>query len=147
MRLRLPLRAKEGEIGVKRRTIFGALAGLIVFGAVIAMAASLGGITSGRLGADDTTIFSCDTDGIATNYASSWDATDERYEVTGVTVSGIANLCDGQTLSVSLTDTGGAQLGSGSIAIPADGTATSVTVSLSTAASAELAVGVHVVIA
>jgi hypothetical protein len=132
---------------VKRRTIFGALAGLIVFGAVIAMAASLGGITSGKLGADDTTIVSCDTDGVATSYASSWDATDKRYEVTGVTVSGIANLCDGQTLSVSLTDTGGAQLGSGSIAIPTDGAAMSVTVSLSTAASAELAVGVHVVIA
>jgi hypothetical protein len=132
---------------VSRRTIAGVLAGLTVFGAVFAMAASLGGITSGKVGADNAAVASCDTDGVTTSYASSWDATDERYEVTSVTVSGIANTCDGQTLSVSLTDTGGTQLGSGSTAIPSDGAATSVAVSLSTAASAELTEGVHVVIA
>ena len=132
---------------MSRRTIAGVLAGLVVFGAVFAMAASLGGITSGRVGADDAAVASCDTDGVTTSYATSWDATDERYEVTSVTVSGIANLCDGQTLSVSLTDAGGAQLGSGSIAVPSDVLATAVTVSLSSAASAELAVGVHVAIA
>jgi hypothetical protein len=132
---------------VRRRTIAGVLAGLTVFGVVFAMAASLGGITSGRVGADDAAVASCDTDGVTTSYASSWDATDRRYEVTSVTVSGIANLCDGQTLSVSLTDSTNAQLGSGSVAIPSDVLATQVTVSLSTAASAELTTGVHVAIA
>jgi hypothetical protein len=131
---------------MSRRTIAGALAGLTVFGAVFAMAANLGGITGGQVGADSTTVTSCDTDGVTTSYASSWDTTDERYEVTSVTVSGIANTCDTRTLSVSLTDSTGAQIGSGSAAIPSDAGATSVAVSLSTAASAQLAVGVHAVI-
>jgi hypothetical protein len=132
---------------VRRRTIAGVLAGLTVFGAVFAMAASLGGITSGRVGADDAAVASCDTDGVTTSYASSWDATDKRYEVTSVTVSGIANLCDGQTLSVSLADSANTQLGFGSVAIPSDVLSTQVTVALSTGASAELAANVHVAIA
>lgn len=131
---------------MSRRTIAGALAGLTVFGAVFAMAANLGGITGGQVGADSTTVTGCDTDGVTTSYASAWDATDERYEVTSVTVSGIANTCDTRTLSVSLTDSTGAQIGSGSAAIPNDAGATSVAVSLSTAASAQLTVGVHAVI-
>jgi hypothetical protein len=132
---------------MSRRTIAGVLAGLTVFGAVFAMAANLGGITGGQVGADSTTVTACDTDGVTTSYASSWDATDERYEVTSVTVSGIANTCDTQTLSVSLTDSTGAQIGSGTVAIPNDAAATSVAVSLSTAASGQLTVGIHAVIA
>jgi hypothetical protein len=131
---------------LSRRTIAGVLAGLTVFGAVFAMAANLGGITGGQVGADSTTVLACDDDGVSTTYASSWDATDERYEVTSVTVSGIAEACDSRTLSVSLTDATGAQIGAGSIAIPTEA-ATAVTGSLSTAASAELTEGVHVVIA
>ena len=132
---------------MSRRTIAAALAGLTVFGAVFAMAANLGGITSGQVGADSADVTACDTDGVSTSFASSWDATDERYEITSVTVSGIANTCDGESLSVSVTDSTGAQIGSGTIAVPADAGATSVDVSLSSAASAELTEGVHVVIA
>ena len=132
---------------MRRRTIAGILAGLTVFGGVFAMAASLGGITSGSVGADDAAVASCDTDGVSTTYASSWDATDKRYEVTSVTVSGIHNDCDTKTLSVSLTDASGAQLGSGSVTVPTDATGTAATVALSTAASAELTTGVHVAIA
>ena len=132
---------------MSRRTIAGVIAGLTVFGVVFAMAANLGGITSGQVGADDAIVTSCDTDGVTTSYASSWDATDGRYEVTSVTVTGIADTCDGETLSVSLTDTAGAQIGSGSVTIPTAAGAFSATVSLSTAASAELTEGVHVVIA
>ncbi len=132
---------------MSRRTIAGILAGLTVFGAVYAMAASLGGITSGSVGADDAVVASCDTDGVTTSYASAWDATDERYEVTSVTVGGINNNCDARTLSVSLTDTSGAQIGSGSVAVPTDPLAFTATVALSPAASAELTTGVHVAIA
>jgi hypothetical protein len=132
---------------MSRRTIAGILAGLTVFGAVFAMAASLGGITSGSVGADDAAVASCDTDGVTTTYTSSWDATDERYEVTGVTVGGINNNCDARTLSVSLTDTSGAQIGSGSVTVPTDVLAFTASVTLSPAASAELTTGVHVAIA
>lgn len=132
---------------MSRRTIAGLFGGLTVFGAVFAAAASLGGITSGNVGADNAAVASCDTDGVSTSYASSWDATDKRYEVTSVTVSGIANACDGKSLSVSLTDSAGAQIGTGSVTIPTDALATNASVSLSTAASAKDTVGVHASIA
>ena len=130
---------------MKKRALIAILAGLVVFAGVFAMAASLGGITSTKVGADDTAVTSCDTDGVTTSYATSWDATDERYEVTSVTVGSVNDACDGQTLSVSLTDSTGAQIGSGTLAIPTSA-ATSHTVSLTTPASAKLTEGVHVLI-
>ncbi len=131
---------------MSRRTIAGVLGAVMVFGAVFASAASLGGITSGNVGADNAAVASCDTDGVTTNYASSWDATDKRYEVTSVTVGGINNNCDARTLSVSLTDSTGAQIGSGSVTVPTNALATDATVTLSTAASAQATQGVHVAI-
>jgi hypothetical protein len=131
---------------MKKRTGIAVLAALLVFGGVLAMAASLGGITSTKVGADNTALASCDTDGVSTSYSTAWDGTDDRYEISTVTVSGVADACDGQTLSVSLTDTSGNQIGSGSTAIPTS-VATSFGVSLSTAASAEDSTGVHVLIA
>lgn len=132
---------------MRRRTIAGLLAGLTIFGVVFAMAASLGAITSDTVGASDAAVASCDTDGVSTDYTSSWDATNEQYEVTSVAVTGIANECDGDTLSVSLTNSGGAQIGSGSVTIPTNALGTSATVSLSAGASAEATVGIHVAIA
>jgi hypothetical protein len=130
---------------MKKRALLAILAGLIVFAGAFAMAASLGGITSAKVGADNTAVASCDTDGVATSYATAWDATDKRYEVTSVTVSNVNDACDGQTLSVSITDSTGAQIGSGTLAIPTSA-ATSHTVSLTTAPSAKLTEGVHVLI-
>jgi hypothetical protein len=128
-----------------KRVTIATLVALVVFAGVFAMAASLGGITSSKVGADNTAVTSCDTDGVATSYATAWDATDERYEITSVTVSNVDDACDGQTLSVSLTDSTGAQIGSGSMAIPTSA-ATSHTVPMTTAASAQLTTGVHVLI-
>jgi hypothetical protein len=126
---------------VSRRTIAGIVAGLTVFGAVFASAASLGGITSGQVGADDAAVLSCDTDGVTTAYTTSWDGTDDRYEISTVTVSGIAAGCLTKTLSVSLTD-GTDQIGSGSGTV----VGTSLAVTMSPAASAEATTGVHVAI-
>lgn len=131
---------------MRKRTGIAVLAALLVFGGVLAMAASLGGITSSAVGADNAVVAACDSDGVSTSYTTAWDATDERYEVSSVTVSGVSDTCDGQTLSVSLTNSAGAQIGSGSVAIPTSA-ATSFGVSLSTAASAEDSTGIHVLIA
>lgn len=128
-----------------KKTLIALGAGLTVFAGVFAMAASLGGITSTKVGADNTAVASCDTDGVASAYTTAWDATDKRYEVTAVTVSGVADACDGQTLSVSLTDSTGAQIASGTLAIPTS-VATSHAVTLGTAASAKLTEGIHVLI-
>ena len=131
---------------MKSRIISGVIAGTLVFGGVFAMAATLGGITSNKVGADNVAVASCDTDGVATAYATAWDATDERYEVSTVTVSGIADACDGQTVKVTLTDSGGAALGEGSLAIPSSA-ATSFGVTIAPNTSAKLTEAVHVLIA
>ena len=128
-----------------KRILIAITVGLVVFAGTFAMASSLGGVTSSRVGADNTAVASCDTDGVATAYATGWDATDKRYEVTSVTVSSVNDACDGQTLSVTLTDSTGAQIGSGTLAIPTS-VATSHTVALGAAASAKLTEGVHVLI-
>ena len=130
---------------MKKRVLLAMLAGLMVFAGVFALAASLGGITSDKVGADNTTVASCDTDGVSTSYATAWDATDKRYEVTSVTVSGVNDACDGQTLNMSLTDSTGAQIGSGSLSIPTSA-ATAHTVTMTTAPSAKLTEGIHVLI-
>ena len=130
---------------MRKRTILALLASLAVFGSLYAMAASLGGITSDKVGADSTVVASCDTNGVTTSYGTAWDATDKRYEITSVTVGGVADTCDGATLSVSLTDASGAQIGSGTLSIPTDVT-TSFAVTMSTAPSAKLTEGVNVLI-
>ncbi len=130
---------------MKKRTLIAVLAGLVVFATMFALAATLGGITSADVGADDTTVASCDSDGVTTSYGTAWDAVDQRFEITTVTVGGVSDACDGDTLSVTLTNASGAQIGAGSMTIPTSA-ATSHTVTLSTGASAELTEGVHVLI-
>ena len=130
---------------MKKRFSIAVLAGLLVFAAVFAMAATLGGITTSAVGSDDAVVAACDANGVSVSYATGWDTGDNRYEVTSVTVGGVADACDGQTLSVSLTNTSGAQIGTGSTTIPSSA-ATSHSVTMSTAPSAELVSGVHVLI-
>src|SRR6266540_5699688 len=103
---------------MRKRTVLALLASLAVFVSLYAMAASLGGITSDNVSADSTVVASCDSDGVTAAYVTAWDATDKRYEITTVTVGGVADTCDGRTLSVTLTDSSGAQIGSGSFSIP-----------------------------
>lgn len=131
---------------MKRRFVVSVLAGLVVFTAVFAMAASLGGITSGGVGADSTTVAACDSNGVTAAYTVGWDVTDERYEVSAVTVGGVSDTCDGLTLSVSLTDSTGAQIGTGTLTLPTSA-ATSFGVSLGTPASASATTGIHIAIA
>jgi len=131
---------------MRKRTVLALMVSLAVFGGLYAMAASLGGITSDNVSADSTVVASCDTDGVTAAYVTAWDATDKRYEITSVTVGGVADTCDGRTLSVSLTDPTGAQIGSGTFSIPVSG-ATSFAVTMSTAPSAKLTEGVNLLIA
>ena len=131
---------------MKKRTLIAVLAAMIVFGSVYAFAASLTSVATAKVGAGNSAVASCDTDGVSTSYTSSWDTTDKRYEITSVTVSGISDTCDGQTANVSVNDTSDVSLGVGSTAIPTNA-ATSVSVSLGTAVSAEAASNIHVLIA
>ena len=127
------------------RRVLKLLAVVTVFGAVFAMAASLGGISSAKLGADDAVVASCDTDGVSTTYTSGWDSTDGRYETSSVTVAGVADTCDGQTMKVTLINSSNDSLGEGTLSIPTSA-ATSHSVTMSTAASSEAVTGIHITI-
>ncbi len=129
---------------MKKRTLIAALAAMIVFGSVYAFAASLTGVSTALVGADNSAVASCDTNGVSTSYTSSWDTTDKRYEITSVTVSGIAAPCIGQVVNVSVNDSADASLGVGSATLASG---TSLAVSLGTAVSAEAASNIHVLIA
>jgi hypothetical protein len=126
-----------------RKLTIKALAGLTAFGAVMAMASTLGGVTPDTLGAEDSPIAACDTNGIATSYPSAWDATDKRYEVTSVTVEGVADTCDGLTVKVTLTDSSNDALSEGTLTIPTSG-AVDHTVTLGAGVSTEAVQNVHV---
>lgn len=130
---------------MKKRLLIGALVLGTVFTTVFGFAATLG-VTGTDLGAGNAAVASCDTDGVSTNYDNAWDATDKRYEVTTVTVTGIADTCDGKLLKVALTDSANAMLGDGSVTVPT-GAGTSATVStLSANPAASAVLNVHVVI-
>lgn len=135
----------------KKRLLLGVLAGAMVFSMIIGMAASLGGITSNSLGADDAVVASCDTNGVTTGYTNSYSTTGTAgYKVGNVVVGSIADACDGKTMSVTLTGAGGTSLGSQTTTVDVDSATSDTSDTLSLAASnvlAESVTGVHVVIA
>jgi hypothetical protein len=65
--------------------------------------------------------------------------------VTGVTVKGVADTCDGKTLKVTLTNTSGTDIGNGSLTIPTSA-AVDHAVTLSTSPSAKDAANVYVLV-
>jgi hypothetical protein len=132
---------------MKKRTLVALVAGLAVFASTFAFAATLGGLTSGEVGANNVLVAACDTDGVTTSYASAtWDATDEVYEVGSVTVSGVNDACDGDVLKVTLADGTGAQLSEGTLNPIPTSAATSFSVSLAASVAASSVTNVHVVI-
>ena len=132
----------------KKRVLLGLLAGAMTFSMVIGMAASLGGLTSNNLGADDSVVASCDTNGVTSTYTTAYSSTATAgYKVNNVVIGGIADTCDGDNISVSLTGSGGTSLGEQTATVPT-GVGTSSTVSFSGSnVLAESVTGVHVVIA
>lgn len=90
-----------------KRTLIALIAGLAVFGGVIASASSLGGVSSRALGSGASVVASCDADGVALAYTTAFDAASGTYRVSAVTVSGIAAACSGQQIEVGLRNTAG----------------------------------------
>jgi hypothetical protein len=90
-----------------QRTLIALVAGLVVFGGVIASASSLGGVSSRALGSGASVVASCDTDGVAVAYTTAFDAASGTYRVSAVTVSGIAAACSGQQIEVGLRNSAG----------------------------------------
>ena len=82
----------------------------MVFATVFAVAATLS-VTPSSLGAGTGTVSSCDTNGVATSFDTTYSAAAGGYEVSTVHVTGIATPgCDGLTLRVTLVGAGDASL-------------------------------------
>lgn len=126
----------------KRKTL-AIVSAVAAFAAVSASAATLGGITGTSLGADLTVVASCDTDGVAAGFTTAYSATPKEYTVSAVNLTGIAAGCAGKVLNVTLADTGGASLGSGTVTSIVGTTAT---VSFVPAISAKAVSNIAVVI-
>jgi hypothetical protein len=98
------------RMALRSRILVGLVAGVMVFGAVFAVAASLG-VTSSTLGAGGSSVTSCDTDGVTAGYGDAYDSTLPGYKVTTVTITGINGTnCNGKTIKVTLTGSGNAAL-------------------------------------
>jgi hypothetical protein len=136
---------------MKKRILIAATAALIVFGVVFAMAASLGGITGDDLGADDDVVASCDTDGVTTSYTTAYsDSGTAGYKVGDVTVGSIADACNGASMRVTLSGSGGTSLGERTVtvAVNSGGGDSDDTLDFSSLdVLAESVTGIHVVIA
>jgi hypothetical protein len=127
-----------------KRTLIAVIAGLAVFGATFAFAATLGGVTTGTVGDSATVVASCDTDGVTATFgAPSWDSTNKRYGLTTLDVTSINAACNGLGIKVTLTDGTGAQLGE-STGTVASGAAS---LTFSPSVSAQSVAGIDVVIA
>jgi hypothetical protein len=131
----------------KRRTFLAVLAGIIVCSLVVAAAASLGGITSSSLGADDAVVASCDTNGVTSSYTTTYNTTSTAgFKVNDLTVGGIDDACDGLTMTVTLTGAANASLGSASQAVPTGAGTTNVISLIGQSILAESVTGIHIVI-
>ncbi len=110
----------------RRRRLLAAAVSVAVAGTVaVASAATLGGINSTSLGADQAEITSCESDGVRveslTRFEPAADSGRGAYVVDRVKVSDIARACDGQTLSVTLVGASGAALSEASATLAATG--------------------------
>lgn len=95
----------------RKKTLFALVLALTIFGAVYGFAATLN-IGTNQLSAGNATVASCQASGTPTGtYSVAYDSTLGAYKVSGVTVTGIDTGCGSKAVSVTLTGTAGANLG------------------------------------
>ena len=126
-----------------KRILSVVAAGLIAFGAVYGLAASLN-LTSDSLGAGNATVAACQSATLNATYTTSYSATAPGYTVGTVTVTGLAATCYTKPYKVTLSTTAGASLGEATGTTPATGTSFAVT--FTPAVSAASVTGISVVI-
>ena len=99
----------------KRKTL-AIVSAVAAFAAVSASAAGLGGLTGTSLGADTTVVASCDTDGIAVAYTTSYNVASSQYVVSAVNLTGVNAACNAKAANLTLSDISGASIGSSTVA-------------------------------
>jgi hypothetical protein len=119
------------------------LLGLGAFGLAAASAASLGGLASASLGADNAAVTSCDTNGVSLRYTHTYNTAAGVYRTTTVQVRGINGACRNKSLTLTL-GSATASIGFGTIAVLGPGA--NQTVTLTVAPNAKLVTRAAVVI-
>ena len=123
------------------RIVGAVLGGLMTFGLVLGMAASLN-LTSDSLGSATTTVAACQAGALNATYASTYSATSPGYTVGTVTITGLAATCYSKPYKVTLSGAAGASLGEATGTTPASGTSISVTFAPAVSAASVTAINV-----
>ena len=126
-----------------KRALFVVAAGLITFGSMFGLAASLN-LTSDSLGAGTATVAACQSATMNATYTTTYSATTPGYTVGTVTVTGLASTCYSKAYKVTLSGTAGASLGEATGTTPASGTSFAVT--FTPAVNAASVLGINLVI-
>jgi hypothetical protein len=92
-----------------------------VFATVFGLADTLN-LSAGSLGAAEAVIAACQSTALTTAFTSSYSATQPGYQVTTVTVSGMATTCQSRPFRITLSGAAGASLGEATGTTPASGT-------------------------
>ena len=96
---------------LNRRLGIALMVGAITFSIVYGVAASLS-VSGNTLGSGTSSVTACDSNGVATSYATAYDSAVAGYEVTTVSITGIATPgCDGKSMKVTLVGSGDSSLG------------------------------------
>ena len=104
-----------------KRILSAIVAGLITFGAVFGLAASLN-LTSDSLGAGNAVVAACQAATLNATYTSTYSAAAPGYTVGTVTVTGLAATCYSKPYQITLSGAGNASLGEATGTTPASGT-------------------------
>lgn len=128
-----------------KRIVGAALAGLMTFGLVAGMAASLN-LTSDNLGSATTVVAACQAGAMNATYTSTYTAgaPGPGYTVGTVTITGLAATCYSKPYKVTLSTAAGASLGEATGTTPASGT--TIVVTFSPVVSAASVTAINVVI-
>ena len=124
-----------------KRALIAALIGLMTFGAVYGLAASLN-ISSDGLGAGDVTVAACQSATLTATYTSTYSASTPGYTVGTVTVTGLAATCYSKPYKITLSGTAGASLGEATGTTPSSGTSFAATFSPAVNAASVTGIGV-----
>jgi hypothetical protein len=126
-----------------KRVLAALFAGLITFGGIYGLAASLN-LTSDTLGAGNATVAACQAGALNATYTTSYSASTPGYTVGTVTVTGLAATCYSKAYKVTLSGAGNASLGEATGTTPASGTSFAAT--FTPAVNAASVTGISVVL-
>jgi hypothetical protein len=126
-----------------KRVLAALFAGVLTFGAVYGLAASLN-LTSDSLGSGTVVVAACQAGTLNATYTSTYSAAAPGYTVATVTVTGLAASCYTKAYKITLSGAANASLGEATGTTPAAGTSFAAT--FSPALSATSITGVNVII-